>query len=52
MSEVVQTQHTSAPVKKVPKKELVGLAYNISNFEGENIEIAAGQLEMKHGIFV
>ncbi len=31
---------------------MVGITYNISNFENENIELKAGELEMKHGVFL
>ena len=31
---------------------MVGITYEIMHFNGENIEIADGQLQMKHGVYL
>lgn len=38
-------------MKKTKKREVVGQTHNLSNFEDEKIEIKAGELEMRNGVY-
>jgi adenylyl cyclase-associated protein len=54
LEHVETTSGQSQPQKatKVPKKELQGLNWLISNISNENVDLPAGQVQMKQGIFI
>jgi adenylyl cyclase-associated protein len=50
--ETAPSQPLPQKVAKVPKKELQGLNWLVANISNENVDLPAGQVQMKQGIFI